>query len=112
MLPLCFTLFYSILFLLFTPSVVDPPEVGKLLEYSEIFSNICSILYWLAGWQPSKAMVVCVGIFALSTNGFSRSCSNLGALQGKSALDLDAAVRTTSQKLIQARAAANGLHPY
>ena len=57
-------------------------------------------------------MVVCVGIFALSTNGFSRSCSNLGALQGKSALDLDAAVRTTSQKLIQARAAANGLHPY
>ena len=30
-------------------------------------------------------------------------------LARKSALDLDAAVRTTSQKLIQARAAANGL---
>ena len=57
-------------------------------------------------------MVVCVGIFALSSNGFSRSCSNLGALQGKSAVDLDAAVRTTSQKLIQARAAANRIRPF
>ena len=50
----------------------------------------------------AAAMVVCVGIFALSTNGFSRSCSNIGALQGKSALDLDSAIRSTSEKLIQA----------
>ena len=39
---------------------------------------------------------------ALSTNGFSRNCSNIGALQGKSALDLDSAIRSTSEKLIQA----------
>ncbi|CAL1153313.1 unnamed protein product [Cladocopium goreaui] len=50
----------------------------------------------------ATAMVVCVGIFALSTNGFSRSCSNVGALQGKSSLDLSSAIRSTSEKLIQA----------
>ena len=50
----------------------------------------------------ATAVVVCVGILALSTNGFSRSCSNIGALQGKSALDLDSAIRSTSEKLIQA----------
>ena len=50
----------------------------------------------------ATAMVVCVGILALSTNGFSRNCSNIGALQGKSALDLDSAIRSTSEKLIQA----------
>ena len=50
----------------------------------------------------ATAMVVCVGIFALSTNGFSRNCSNVGTLQGKSSLDLDSAIRTTSEKLIQA----------
>ena len=50
----------------------------------------------------ATAMVVCVGIFAWSTNGFSRSCSNVGALQGKSSLDLSSAIRTTSEKLIQA----------
>ena len=50
----------------------------------------------------ATAMVVCVGILALSTNGFSRNCSNIGALQGKSAWDLDSAIRSTSEKLIQA----------
>ena len=49
----------------------------------------------------ATAMVVCVGIFTLSTNGFS-SCSNVGALQGKSSLDLNSAIRTTSEKLIRA----------
>eukprot|EP00435_Cladocopium_sp_Y103_P006380 s5639_g2.t1 len=47
----------------------------------------------------AAAMVVCVGILALSTNGFSRSCSNLGALQGKSALDLDSAATQKNQTL-------------
>ena len=50
----------------------------------------------------ATAMVVCVGIFAWSTNGFSRGCSNVGALQGKSSLDLNSAIRSTSEKLIQA----------
>ena len=50
----------------------------------------------------AAAMVVCVGILALSTNGFSRNCSNIAALQEKSALDLDSAIRSTSEKLIQA----------
>ena len=50
----------------------------------------------------ATAMVVCVGIFTLSTIGFSRSCSNVGALQGKSSLDFNSAIRTTSEKLIRA----------
>ena len=104
--------FYSFLVLLVFP--IHGRRSTRSGEVTRIFGEMFKyvILYWVAGWQPSKAMVVCVGIFALSTNGFSSSCSNLGALQGKSALDLDEAVRTTSQKLIQARAAANGLHPY
>jgi hypothetical protein len=48
----------------------------------------------------SKVVVLCVGIFAWS-NG-SRTCNNLGALQGKSTLDLDSAIRTRSQQLIEA----------
>eukprot|EP00438_Fugacium_kawagutii_P027438 Skav208089 [mRNA] locus=scaffold1681:93818:94534:- [translate_table: standard] len=50
----------------------------------------------------TTAVVVLVGIFALSTNGFSRGCINIAALQGKSALDLESAIRTKSQKLIEA----------
>ena len=87
---------------------------GSELEADVSFQMKRSTLKTVA---VATAMIVsvgifAVGIFALSTNGFSRSCSNLGALQGKSAVDLDAAVRTTSQKLIQARAAANRILPY
>ena len=48
----------------------------------------------------AAAMVVCVGIFAWSTH--SRNCTNVAALQGKSAVDLDSAIRTTRDNLIQA----------
>ncbi|CAL1134549.1 unnamed protein product [Cladocopium goreaui] len=48
----------------------------------------------------ATVVVLCVGIFAWS-NG-SRTCNNLGALQGKSTLDLDSAIRTRSQQLIEA----------
>ena len=40
--------------------------------------------------------------FALANNAFSRNCSDVGALQGKSAVDLDAAMSSTSAKLVQA----------
>eukprot|EP00434_Breviolum_minutum_P045774 symbB.v1.2.041107.t1/scaffold7830.1/size9125/1 len=43
-----------------------------------------------------------VATFALANNGFSRNCSDVGALQGKSAVDLDSAMSSTSAKLIQA----------
>eukprot|EP00438_Fugacium_kawagutii_P027439 Skav208090 [mRNA] locus=scaffold1681:95116:96843:- [translate_table: standard] len=50
----------------------------------------------------TTAVVVLVGILALSMNGFSRGCINIAALQGKSGLDLESAIRTKSQKLIEA----------
>eukprot|EP00438_Fugacium_kawagutii_P002891 Skav214399 [mRNA] locus=scaffold2495:56279:63358:+ [translate_table: standard] len=50
----------------------------------------------------TTAVIVLVGILALSFNGFTRGCSNIGALQGKYALDVESAIRSTSQKLIQA----------
>eukprot|EP00438_Fugacium_kawagutii_P027441 Skav208092 [mRNA] locus=scaffold1681:97420:99062:- [translate_table: standard] len=50
----------------------------------------------------TTAVVVLVGILALSMNGFSRGCIDIAALQGKSGLDLESAIRTKSQKLIEA----------
>ena len=77
---------------------------GSELEADVSFQMKRSTLKTVA---VATAMIVsvgifAVGIFALSTNGFSRSCSNVGALQGKSSLDLDSAMSTTREKLIQA----------
>ena len=80
---------------------VENLEDGSELEADVSFRMKRSTLKKTAV-AVATAMVVCVGVFALSTNGFSHSCSNVGALQGKSALDLDSAIRSTSEKLIQA----------
>ena len=80
---------------------VENLEDGSELEADVSFQMKRSTLKKTAV-ALATAMVVCVGIFALSTNGFSRSCSNVGALQGKSSLDLNSAIRSTSEKLIQA----------
>ena len=80
---------------------VEAPEAAEAPEANASFRMKRSTLKKMAV-GVATAMVVCVGIFALSTNGFSRNCTNVGTLQGKSSLDLDSAIRTTSEKLIQA----------
>ena len=88
---------------LLTVSMTDFNRVNDVSdpEVDQSFQTKRSTLKRMAV-AGAAAMVVCVGILALSTNGFSRNCSNIAALQGKSALDLDSAIRSTSEKLIQA----------
>ena len=91
--------------------VVDPPEGGKLLEHSEICSNMFyfALARWMAAIQGYGRMC---WHFCSVDEWFQPQLQQPWSLAGKSGLDLDEAVRTTSQKLIQARASANGLHPY
>ena len=75
-------------------NIESEPEVGTSFQMKRFTFKKMAVAV--------ATVVVGVGLLAFSTNGFSRNCSNLAALQGKSALDLDSAIRTTSEKLIQA----------